>query len=571
MRSLKTCAACAIMAHLAAVRGFSISPPRVSRFSTVQAPGALSQYPPTVQRATTEAAQSATAVSPALRDAVLSVLSEVIDPDLGQDIVTLGFVQNIEASEGGSVVSFDVELTTPACPIKEQFKQDCKDLVEGLPGVERAHVTMTAQEPRPLSDSMPTGLTKVANIVAVSSCKGGVGKSTTAVNLAFKLNQLGAKVGLLDADIYGPSLPTMVKPASSVVEFTGNEIQPLELGNVKLMSYGYVNEGAAVMRGPMVSQLLQQFVGLTSWGELDYLIIDMPPGTGDIQLTLCQSLNITAAVIVTTPQRLSFTDVVKGIDMFDTVNVPSVAVVENMAYYEGMSGVSENDIQEALAEALEEVGEKGSGNLLADDAGDLREQLGTSLTRKLFESNTKKNYIFGKGHGQRLASMWGIENVVQMPLLDEIATRGDSGVPYVMANPDSKQANIYGTLAKSIVQEVAKIRFNGSGRPSVCYDAASNMIVINEGQETMEPLELRARCRCAVCVEEFTGEQLLKREDINPAIKPLNFAPIGNYALSVDWSDGHKSLYPYAAFVEAFQVKRREGKGKPLAEEALAK
>lgn len=181
------------------------------------------------------------------------------------------------------------------------------------------------------------GLEGVKHVVAVSSCKGGVGKSTVSVNLAFAMSQLGLKVGIFDADLYGPSLPTMISPESARLyqdEDDASKIKPIEFSGVKAMSYGFAAQNkTAIMRGPMASNLVAQLIGQTKWEDLDYLIIDMPPGTGDIQLTLCQELSLRAAVIVTTPQKLAYVDVVKGIEMFDSLKVPTISVVENMAYY----------------------------------------------------------------------------------------------------------------------------------------------------------------------------------------------------------------------------------------------
>lgn len=468
---------------------------------------------------------------------VLQTLKSIIDPDLGQDIVTLGFIKNLALDEATRTVSFEVELTTPACPVKDQFQADCEQLVLQLPFVSAVQVQMTAQPS--VMETSTLGMAQVGAVIAVSSCKGGVGKSTTAVNLAYALQSLGATVGIFDADVYGPSLPTMITPDDDVVRFVGRQIAPLQRNGVRLMSFGYVNDGSAVMRGPMVTQLLDQFLSVTQWGSLDYLILDMPPGTGDIQLTLTQRLNITAAVIVTTPQELSFADVVRGVEMFDSVNVPCVAVVENMAYYQvdAEKQLDAKLLQKVLEETLLEKGIAGYNN------GETTSSLAKELVQVVLK-NAKADpiRIFGPGHKQRLSEQWGIEHTFSMPLMDTIAANGDSGTPFVLANPNSPQAGIYRDLASSVVTEVAKAKFS-STRPDVSFDEENHLIRVDD--KTVTPADLRRACRCAACVEELTGRQILKPTDVKETIKPLKMYSTGNYAHSVDWSDGHRSLYPY--------------------------
>jgi len=471
---------------------------------------------------------------------VLQALKAVIDPDLNQDIVTLGFVQNLALDESSRKVSFEVELTTPACPVKEVFASDCERLVLDLPWTQSVDVTMTAQTTG--MDTETLGMTKVGAIIAVSSCKGGVGKSTTAVNLAFALQKLGATVGIFDADFFGPSLPTMVTPDNDVVRFVGRQIAPLQRNGVSLMSFGYVNEGSAVMRGPMITQLLDQFLTVTHWGSLDYLILDMPPGTGDIQLTLTQRLNITAAVIVTTPQELSFADVVRGVEMFDSVNVPCVAVVENMAYYEvDQRAAMENQKDSLKKDFVAKL--SAGGNFANGEADDLAEALVQAVLDKIPEE-PEQIRLFGPGHKKRLSEQWGIEHTFSMPLMDQIAANGDSGTPYVLEHPDSSQAKIYADLAGTVVTEVAKTKYNKSSmRPNISYDESEHKIKIDD--DFITPANLRRGCRCASCVEEMTGRQILRASDVSENIRPMKMYPTGQYALSVDWSDGHRSVYPY--------------------------
>jgi Mrp family chromosome partitioning ATPase/DUF971 family protein len=428
-----------------------------------------------------------------------------MDPDLGRDIVSLGFIKQLTFNDAGQV-SFVVELTTPACPVKEHFKSSCMEAVSRLPWVTRVDVTMSAAaRSNPLANKSK-GLENVSTIVAVSSCKGGVGKSTVAVNLAYSLSLLGAKVGLFDADVYGPSLPTMVSPTSTELFMENEMIVPLEYEGVKLMSFGYATPGggAAIMRGPMVSQVINQLLTTTHWGELDYLVLDLPPGTGDIQLTLTQLIPITAAVIVTTPQHLSYVDVVKGIQMFDKLKVPTVAVVENMSYFEC----------------------PGCGT---------------------------RHHLFGQGARQRLVDQFGIRNSFEIPLRPEISQLSDRGTPVVLADREGAAATPYREIAAAVVQEISKLLHGGVTRPKVTYKPGTGILLtLTTGEEQrVSPVELRRACRCAHCIEEFSGRPLLDPASINEAIYPRSLQPMGNYAVAVTWSDGHNSsIYPYETFLK---------------------
>ena len=433
-------------------------------------------------------------------DEVLNKLKNIIDPDLGRDIVTLGFIKKMNI-DGGSV-SFDMELTTPACPVKDEFKNQAETLVGELEWVEKVNVTMTAQPAAPRSNSNLKGLGKVKNVIAVYSCKGGVGKSTVAVNLACALARTGAKVGIFDADIYGPSLPSMVTVEDTNIYQQDGMLVPLEYENMKVMSFGFVNteSEAAIMRGPMVSQVISQLLGGVGWGELDYLIIDFPPGTGDIQLTLLQTVEVTAAVMVTTPQNLSFIDVVKGIQMFDTLKVPIVACVENMSHY---------------------------------------------ICGKCDE----KHKIFGTGALRRLQEMYGFKNSFEIPVFEALSAMGDTGIPTVVDEPAGLISKIYSDIGSSVVREISRMKFGNKLKPEVDYIEGRGIWVFYEDEEKyISPKLLRSECRCARCVDEFTGAQILDKSSVPDEIYPTDISPMGNYAVSVQWSDGHtSSVYPYEA------------------------
>ena len=343
-------------------------------------------------------------------DKVIKAMREVIDPDLKKDLVSLNMVKNIKISD--QKVSLDVELTTPACPLKEMIRKDCLSALEHHLGkdvefdINMTSVVTTAREEGPM-------LPGVKNIIAVASGKGGVGKSTTAANLAVALAKTGAEVGLIDADIFGPSIPTMFNcehEQPGVVQENGkNYIIPIPQYGVKLISIGFLAppENAVVWRGPMASSALKQFIGDTKWGELDYLLIDLPPGTSDIHLTLVQTVPVTGAVIVTTPQKVALADARKGIAMFTQpqINVPVLGLVENMAYF----------------------------------------------TPEELPDN--KYFIFGEGGGKKLAEDQEVPLLGQIPIVQAIRESGDSGYPAVMKDDITGKA--YGELAESVARQIA--------------------------------------------------------------------------------------------------------------------
>ena len=349
---------------------------------------------------------------------ILKALGNVQEPDLGKDIVTLNMVKDITIE--GNHVSFTVVLTTPACPLKDLIKNNCIKAIKNLVNKEAVvNVNFISNTTTKRSDPGSV-LPKVKNIIAVVSGKGGVGKSTVAANLALALSQGGAKVGLMDADIYGPSVPIMfgVRGERPMMIEIGDKgmIAPLERYGIKLISIGLLvdEKNAVVWRGPMASSAIRQFVTDVYWDELDYLVIDMPPGTGDIHLTLVQTVPVTGAVIVTTPQDVALADAKKAIAMFGQaqINVPIIGLVENMSYFTPA------------------------------------------------ELPNNKYYIFGKEGGKRLADEYDIPLLGQIPFVQSIREGGDEGVPVMMSDDEiSKKAfkEVADNVARSISMRNANL------------------------------------------------------------------------------------------------------------------
>ncbi|HET6464688.1 MAG TPA: Mrp/NBP35 family ATP-binding protein [Nitrospiria bacterium] len=342
---------------------------------------------------------------PVTEKEVLAALSKIQDPDLHKDIVALGFVQNIKIQD--SQIGFDIVLTTPACPVRDQMRDEAQRLIAALPGVSKVNINMTSNVTKGISGVKEDYIPLVKNAIAISSGKGGVGKSTVSATLAVALAEAGAKVGLMDADFYGPNIPMMMgaeKPPSQ----RDNKLLPAESHGVKLMSMGYLvpEDQPIVWRGPMIHGAIQQFLRDVDWGELDYLLVDLPPGTGDAQLSISQLVPLTGAVIVTTPQNVALHDSKKGLAMFQKVNVPVLGIVENMSYF-------------------------------------------------VCSHCHERTEIFSHGGGQLAAEKLGVPFLGEIPIDPEVRIGGDSGLPVLVSHPDSPTAEAFRKIAKAIAAQIS--------------------------------------------------------------------------------------------------------------------
>lgn len=435
---------------------------------------------------------------------VEEALRTIKDPLLRRDIISLGYVHGLTSS--GNRVRFALRLPAPASPHGNVLAGQCRDALLALEGIDNVDIEMAWEVPRLPALEAPTtpaALAQVKQIIAVASGKGGVGKSTVAVNLAFACAQAGARIGILDIDVYGPSVPAMLGLRDhSLAGSQQGVLEPVVAHGLKVMSMGFLTteETPLVWRGPIASQLVQQFLGTVAWGELDYLFVDLPPGTGDIQLTLTQAVPLSGAIIVTTPQDVAHTIAEKGLRMFQQVKVPILGIVENMAYYH-CPECSHNDP------------------------------------------------IFREGGGTAAAQKLGISLLARIPLNSSIAAAMDAGKPIA----EGEIGDVFKALAGEAMARASATALGEALNPAAPQElavAASGAVQVKwrDGAEQVIPAHtLRSECPCASCVDEFSGEKLLQPEQISTDIVVASTANIGRYAVRFDFSDGHNTgIYEFA-------------------------
>jgi ATP-binding protein involved in chromosome partitioning len=347
---------------------------------------------------------------------VLEALKVVRDPDLNRDIVSLGFIKNLTIADGGRV-AFTIELTTPACPVKDQMRDQARAAVLQIAGVTAVDVQMSARVREAVGgDGARQSVPGVKNIIAVGAGKGGVGKTTLAVNLAIALAKCGSKVGIIDADIYGPNVPIMLGMKTQLAT-DGQKIVPAEKYGLQVISMGFLtaDDAPIIWRGPMLHGALQQFFREVRWVNLDYLVIDLPPGTGDVALTLSQTVPVAGAIVVTTPQQVSLADSRRAVAMYKKLNIPPLGIIENMSYFVCTNCKHESD-------------------------------------------------IFGRGGGEQMAAELGVPFVGRIPIYQPIREGGDAGVPLMISEPDSPAARAFMSAAERTAAQVSIASYN---RPTI--------------------------------------------------------------------------------------------------------
>jgi ATP-binding protein involved in chromosome partitioning len=343
--------------------------------------------------------------------AVLEALKAVRDPDLHRDIVTLGFVKDLAINR--TQVSFTIELTTPACPVKDLMRDQARAAVQQLPGVSQVDVTMTARVREAAGgDATRSAIPGVKNVVAVGAGKGGVGKTTVAVNLALALVKCGSRVGLIDADIYGPNVPIMLGMKTQLTT-DGQKIVPAEKFGLQVISMGFLtgDDAPIIWRGPMLHGALQQFFREVAWKDLDYLVVDMPPGTGDVALSLSQTVPVAGSVVVTTPQQVSLADSRRAVAMYKKLNIPTLGVIENMSHF-----VCPNCSHQAD--------------------------------------------IFGHGGGEQMAADLGVPFIGRVPIYQPIREGGDTGVPLMVSDPGAPAAKAFMAAAEQLAAQISVASYN---------------------------------------------------------------------------------------------------------------
>ncbi|KAH0481602.1 MAG: hypothetical protein KVP17_001657 [Porospora cf. gigantea B] len=487
----------------------------------------------------------------ALQDQVLDQLRTIIDPDLLKDIVSLGFIKELKIDYSKGSVAFDLELTTPACPVKDVFREQAELLLLQLEWVNTVDVHLTARSAQAESgyagaENAPKNLAGVSAIVAISSGKGGVGKSSVTVNIGYTLARLGARVGIVDCDVFGPSLPKLIPIENPAVYYYNHQssaanglddnersvklrkqqemqqgeggMLPVTHNGVKLMSYGYLRPGDkqyAAIRGPMASALVYQMLTQTVWGDLDFLLLDLPPGTGDIHLTVAQSIKLTGHIVVSEPHPLSIVDVRKGLHMFHEVHINPLALIINKAFMTCPSCL-------------------------------------TSFDHWSEEQTTREQEL----QLQSLVEQFGIKFVERLPFSPAFArlrkdTHAGPQFPFVNFCPDDHPVYLkLSHLCENLIREISILRFAGDRAPDL-RQLSDGLLRITLKSDDIDNIllvpsrEVRLACRCAQCVDEFTHEKKIQERLLPKSICVVGMQQAGNYAMTLTWSDGHVSLMAF--------------------------